>query len=244
MMLDAPKRLVGVDVADDDEGGVVRNVVAAVVPVEIVAAHRFQIGDPSDRRMPVRVRLERGRGQLLVEQLVGIVFAALELGDDHRPLRLAIVGMVEAVGHALGLDEQHAIERVSRGGFEIRRLVDEGVAIPAAAELLDDALHLIARNVGRPLEVHVLDPVGDAGEAGLLVLRSDLVPAPHRRERRRVLFLDDHFQPVIELAFSRLAGPSPGRRVLPEWPSVHYRIVGYPCLSGKTPSTCRAPTSR
>src|SRR5688500_17879754 len=24
-----------------------------------------------------------------------------------------------------------------------------------------------------------------------------------------------------------------------EWPSVHYRIVGYPCLSGKTPSTCR-----
>ena len=141
--------------------------------------------------------------------------------------------MIQAVGHALGLDEQHAIEGVSRGGFEIRRLVDEGVAVPAAAELLDDALHLIAGDVGRPLEVHVLDPVRDAGQAGLLVLRSDLVPAPHGRERRGVLFLDDHFQPVIEAA-----APLPG------WPSVHYRIVGYPCLSGKTPSTCRAPTSR
>ena len=84
MMLDTPKRVVGVDVADNHEGGVVRNVVAAVVPVEIVAAHRFQIGDPSDRGMAVRVRLERGRGQLLIEQLVGIVLAALQLRDDHR----------------------------------------------------------------------------------------------------------------------------------------------------------------
>ena len=132
MLLDTPKGLVGVDVADNHEGGVVRNVVAAVVTVEIVAAHRFQIGHPPDGGMAVRVRLERGRGQLLVEQLVGIVFPALELRDDHRALGLAIVGMIQAAGHALGLDEQHAIEGVSRGGFEIRRLIDEGVAIPAA----------------------------------------------------------------------------------------------------------------
>ena len=33
---------------------------------------------------------------------------------------------------------------------------------------------------------------------GLLVLRADLVPAPHRRQRRRVLFLDEHLQAVVE----------------------------------------------
>ena len=72
------------------------NVVAAVVAVEIVAGHRLQIGEPADGRMAVGVRLERRRGQLLIEQLVGIVLAALQLGDDDRALRLAVVGMVEA----------------------------------------------------------------------------------------------------------------------------------------------------
>ena len=86
------------------------------------------------------MRLE-GRGrELLVEQLIGIVLAALELGDDDGALRLAIVRVIQAAGHPLRLDEQHAIERVARRRLEIRRLIDPGVAVPAAAELLDDAL--------------------------------------------------------------------------------------------------------
>ena len=183
--------------------------------------------------MPVRVRLECGRRQLLIEQLIRIVFAALQLGDDHRPLRLAIVRMVEAVRHALRLDEQHAIERVPRGRLEIRRLVDEGVAVPAAAELLDDPFHLIAGNVGRPLEVHVLDPVRNAGEAR--AARPSSRPCTSTRPTRAARCV------LPERSLSaryRAAAPLPGS------PSVHYRIVGYPCLSGKTPSTCRAPTFR
>ena len=145
------------------------------------------------------MRLERRRGQLLIEQLIGIVLAALQLGDDDRPLRFAVVRMVQAARHPLGFDEQHPIERVARRGLEIRRLIDPGVAVPAAAELLDDPLHLVARNVGRALEVHVLDPVRHAGQAGPLVLRADLVPAPHRRQRRGVLFLHEHLQAVVEV---------------------------------------------
>ena len=94
VVLGAPQRDVGLHVADDDERRVVRHVVAAVVPVQVVARHRLQIRQPSDRRMPVRVRLERGRRQFLIEQLIGIVVAALELGDDHGALRLAVVRMV------------------------------------------------------------------------------------------------------------------------------------------------------
>ena len=54
-----------------DQRGVVRHVEAAVVAVEIVARHRLQIGQPADRRMPVGVRAERRRRQLLIEQLSG-----------------------------------------------------------------------------------------------------------------------------------------------------------------------------
>src|SRR5262245_33174418 len=136
--------------------------------------------------------------------------------------------MVQTVRHPLRLDEQHAIERVARCRLEVRRLIDPGIAVPAPAVLLDDALHLIPRDVRRPFEIHVLDPVGDAGEAGTFVLGPDLVPAPHRRERRGVLFLDKHPQSVVECSCTH---PS-------------YIIEGYPCPSGRTPSTCRAPTSR
>ena len=43
MVLDAAHDVARVDVADDDERGVVRDVVAAVVRVQILARHRLQI---------------------------------------------------------------------------------------------------------------------------------------------------------------------------------------------------------
>ena len=75
-------------------------------------------------------------------------------------------GLEQAVGHPLGLDEQHLVERVAAGRLEIGRLIDPGVSVPHPAEPLDDPLHLFARDVGRPLEIHVLDPVRRAGEPG------------------------------------------------------------------------------
>src|SRR4029077_12758361 len=83
-------------------------------------------------------------------------------------------------------------------GFQIRRLMNPGVAVPGAAVLFDDALHLVARNVRRALEIHVLAPVRDTGQAWTLVFRPDVVPAPDRRQRRRMLLLDQHLQTVVE----------------------------------------------
>ena len=82
--------------------------------------------------------------------------------------------------------------------LEIRRLVDPGVAVPHPAESFDDALHLVARDVGGPLEVHVLDPVRDAGLAGLLVAGADAIPAPHRHERRGMNLLDEDLEAIVE----------------------------------------------
>ncbi len=109
VVIDAPQRCVRIDVADDHQRGVVGHVVAAVIPVQVVAGHRLQIGQPADRRMAVRMRLERGGRQLLIEQMIGIILAALELRDDHGAFGLAVVRVVQAARHALGLDEQHTV---------------------------------------------------------------------------------------------------------------------------------------
>jgi len=198
MATHAPQHVVTVHIADDDERRIVRHVIASVIAVKIVARHRLQIGEPADGRMTIGVRLERGRGELLIEQLIGIVLAALQFRDDHGALGLAVVGMVQAARHPFRLDEQHPIERVARRRLEIRRLIDPGVAVPAAAVLLDQPLHLVAGNVLGALEVHVLAPVRDAGDAGMFVLRADAVPAPDRRERRGMFLLDEHFEAVLE----------------------------------------------
>jgi hypothetical protein len=196
--LDLTQGIVGVDVADDDERRVVGNVEASVMTVQVVARHRLEIGQPANGRMTIGMRLERRRRDLLIEEDVGIVLPTLKLRDDDRALRLAVIRVIQAAGHPLRFDEQHAIEGVARRRLQVRRLVDPRVAVPASAELLDDALHLVAGDVLGPLEVHVLDPVGGAGESGALVPRADLVPAPHGGERRRVLFPHQHLQTVVE----------------------------------------------
>jgi hypothetical protein len=43
------------------------------------------------------MRAERCRRQFLIEQLIGIVLAALQLGDDDRSLGLTVSGIVQAV---------------------------------------------------------------------------------------------------------------------------------------------------
>ena len=112
------------------------------------------------------------RDHFLLEQRVRIVFAPLQFRDNDSSLRFAIFGIVETVAHPLGLDEQHAVESGCRRGFHVSGLVDPRVSVPAASEFFDDALDLIAGDIGRALEVHVLDPMRHTGEAGHLVFRT------------------------------------------------------------------------
>jgi len=81
----------------------------------------------------------------------------------------------------------------------VREVCETDVTTVGPDMPLDEALHLIARNVGRALEVHVLDPVGDAGKAGPLVAGADPVPAPDRHERRGVNRADQNLQSIIEV---------------------------------------------
>jgi len=187
-----------VDSAHDHQRGVRRHVVLPVVAVEIVARHRAQIVYPADRGMTIRVRSERRRNDLGVEQLLGVVLSTLQLRDDHGPLRLALVRLVQAMSHALSFDEQQRVERGCPRGLQIRGLVDPGVAVPHSAESFDDALHLVARDVCGPLEVHVLDPMRDASLPRPLVSRSHAIPTPDGHQRSRVELLYQYLQSIVQ----------------------------------------------
>ena len=194
---------VGVDVADDDQRRVVGDVVAPVVAVQIVARHRLEIAQPADRRMAVGVRLRRRRRSARCRAAVPGSFS-----PPFSSEMMTVRSDSQSSGsyrHALIRSASMKSIRSSasrRRRFEIGRLVDPGVAVPGAAKLLDDALDLVARDVPRPLEVHVLDPVRDAGQPGPFVLRADPVPAPDRGQRRGVDLLDEHLQAVVEDDFA------------------------------------------
>ncbi len=84
--LDPAQRVVRSHIANHDQHRVIGDVIAPVMLVELIPAHVPEIAEPADRRVPVRMHFEGRGGHFGVEQLVRIVLAALQLGDDHRPL--------------------------------------------------------------------------------------------------------------------------------------------------------------
>ena len=223
--LHAAQRIVGIDVSHNYEDRVVGDVELAVVAVQVVPRHRPEILNPADGGMPVGVRPEGRRVDFGVEQLVGIVLATLELGNDHRPLGLTVGRIVEAARHPLGLDEQHLVQGVPSGGLDVGRLIDPRVTVPHPPEPLDDAFHLLARDAGGPLEIHVLHPVRRAGPPGGFVSRPHAVPAPDGHERRRTNRLHQHLQSVIEVLFTQSIGGDQG---LFDRHAVHYTGRAHP----------------
>ena len=176
------------------------------------------------------MRAKRHRRHLLIEELVRIVLTALQFGNDDGPLRLAVLGLVEPVRHALGLDEQQLIQCIPPGSFDVGGLVNPCIAVPHAPETLDEPLHLVARDVARALEVHVLDPVRRAGTAGPLIAGADAIPAPDRDEGRGVGFVHEHVQSVLKLLAAK-------RSLRGEFDRAHRAIIGSRHWTGWTAET-------
>ena len=71
-------------------------------------------------------------------------------------------------------------------------------ALERAAGLLDEGEVLALGDVLRALEHHVLEEMGEAGAAGLLVLAADVVPQVDGHDRRAIVVGKEHAQAVIE----------------------------------------------
>ena len=114
--------------------------------------------------------------------------------------------------HAVGLEPQAEVEAVRRQRLEVvRAVVARCVPFMRAARALDELEVLALGDVGRALEHHVLEQVREAGAAGALVPRADVVPDVDRRDLRAVVLGEHDRQPVGQLVAlggdaGRLAG--------------------------------------
>ena len=97
--------------------------------------------------------------------------------------------------HAIGLEPERQLERIAGHGLVVDRVVLAGRAVQIGAELLERH-EVIAVVMLRALEHHVLEEVGKAGSARLLVLRADPVPEVDRDDGRLVVLVEHDRQPV------------------------------------------------
>ena len=165
---------------------------------EVVARHRGKVGHVADHFVMVRMDSEGGGLDFLGQPEGRFVLVPLAFGDDHRPLGGDLLGGEVALGHPIGFEAQAEVDPVGGHGFVIGGPIQPGHRVPQAAFARDCAVEAAGREGGRALELHVLHPVGDAGEAGALVARADAVPHPQADQRRGMNFLEQHQQPVAQ----------------------------------------------
>ena len=189
---------VALEVAGDGDDRVVGRVEGAIVPVELVARHRFQVALPADDRVMVGMHLKRRGLQRLTEQETRVVLVALALGDNHRALQLGFLGVEHRVDHPVGLDAQRQIDAIGRQRLEVGREVDPRHPVEDTALARHRLVELALRIRRRALEEHVLGPMRDAGGAGPLIAAAHPVPHPETGHRRVVHLAQQHGQPVVQ----------------------------------------------
>ncbi len=167
--------------------------------VQVVAPHALQVGHIADDFVMIAVHAEGRRADGLAELKERLILAALPLGDDHRALGFDLLLGEGAVDHAVGLQAQGQVNFIGRHGLEVRRPVHVGEGVPMATLARDGFVQHVGGELGCALELHVLHPVRDAGDAGDFIARADAIPHPVADDRRGVDLLQHHLQAVGKL---------------------------------------------
>lgn len=129
--------LLGVDVADDGEDGVVRRVVRAEERAGVLQGGGVEVGHGADGGVVVRVAVGEGeRGELLEGGAVGhvvVALAALVLDDVALVLHGRVVQGGEQRAHPVGLQPEGELQLVGGHGLEVVGALEAGGAVERAA---------------------------------------------------------------------------------------------------------------
>ncbi len=201
MLFGEPHRLLRLDVAGDDEDGVLRRIEAAVIGERVLAPQALDLVAPADHRHAVGVMGEDGGLHRLVQlrARVGVAMHApllqnhVALGGDD------LVGEHEA-GHAVGLVGHHQAEMLLGDALKIGGVVVAGEGVLLAADLRHDFRERALGMLGGALEHEMFEEMRDAGLARGIVGRSVAVPHHMRDDGRAMVGNDDHRHAVAELA--------------------------------------------
>ena len=106
--------------------------------------------------------------------------------------------------HAVGFEKHGGFELIGRHRLVIERALLVGGAVHRAAVAVDREEVLARPDVLRAFEHHVLEQMREAGAAGALVPRADVVDDGDGEHRRDVILGDDQPQTVLELRVGEL----------------------------------------
>ena len=161
--LDPLEYLLSVEISAGRNDGVVRRVIVLVVTVELIPGDAPEIAFEPDDRMAIRMVMERGAHHFLMQEIAGTVLASLAFRENHRALGFGFFRVEERIDHPVRFDLDRKIEPISREGFEIGGPVVRGERVQGAAVPADLAEYRALGEVRRALELHMFNPVGDAG---------------------------------------------------------------------------------
>jgi hypothetical protein len=195
------ERVVGVHVAGESQRRVRRTVVRLKERANVLQPGGADVLGRADRHPVVRVigRVERRRCCHSRQPIrpVLVVLPPLVEHDLALVLELGFAQRWQQVTHAIGFHPQRELERVARHDLPVVRSIPVGRSIQLRARFLE-RLKISAVVMLRPLEHQVLEQVGEPRPAGLLVLRSDVIPDVHRHDRAAVVLVDQDVEPVVE----------------------------------------------
>ncbi len=194
--------LVGGDIADHHQRGIVGGIPGLVPVAQFLDLHALQVGHPADGRgMVAAGRVGHGAEQLegLCSGLIVGTQAALFL--DDLDFLAEFVGWQAQAGQAVGLQFQGYGQAVTRQHLVVGGVVVAGEGVFFRAEVTQDARGLARADLGAALEHHVLQGVRQAGLARGFVAGTDLVPDLRDHHRGAVVFAHHDLEAVVEDEF-------------------------------------------
>jgi hypothetical protein len=193
--------LLGVHVARDHQDGVVRRIPEPVPVTHVVQTELLQIARPADHRIAIGRGVVGGGAETLIGQGLRIVVGAGApfFLDDFQLLEEFLLAELE-VAHPLGFQLEGDLQPVAGEILIVGRVVAPGEGVLLTAVLGDDARELPRRQTLGALEHHVLQDVRDAGDAAVLIARSDAIPDLRGQDGGAMIGLDQDLESVVELA--------------------------------------------
>jgi hypothetical protein len=128
--------------------------------------------------------------------LILVALTTLVLDDVALAIDALRRHRVEQIRHAIGLEIERQFQRVRRHVLEVVGAIVVRRAVVVAAGALEQRVEHAFLDVLRSLEHQVLEQVREAGAAGLLVRRADVIPDVHRRHRHALVLVQDDREPV------------------------------------------------
>ncbi len=150
IFVDPAVELRRIEVAGDDQHGVVGAVIGRVEGADVVDRRAVEVGDAADRRAGIRVDRVTDRRQVRLEQLaIGARLALAQFLLDDVPFAGEDRGVDDERPHPLGLGEQQGLEVVGGDDLVIFGEVVVGRGVVVAADVLGQPVELFGDEVAR-----------------------------------------------------------------------------------------------